>query len=250
MKILKTTLIFVSLSMLTSCVSKKKMVYLQNVTASTPIVTSYEPLIQKDDILYINVSSVSEEAVAPFNLDTKAVTGNSTMERQTYLVDFGGNIDFPVIGTIKVGNTTVNDLKLQLRKKLSEYVSDVVVNIRIMNFKVSVLGEVNKPGVINVNSQRITLLDALAIAGDLTLYGRRNNILIMRENKGVKTTARIDLTNPDFMNSEFYYLDQNDVVYVEPNKRKLDSTAIGTNITSLISILGFVITTTILLTKK
>jgi len=245
MKNLKINILFALLLMLTSCISKKEMIYLQDVKPSNPIVTSYEPLIQKDDVLYINVSSLSDEAVMPFNLDSKNQTNTSILEKQTYLVDFAGNIDFPVIGTFNVGNNTVNDVKLKLKQKLADYVSDAVVNVRIMNFKVSVLGEVNKPGVINVSGQRITLLDALAMAGDLTLYGRRNNILIIRESKGVKTTAKIDITNPEFINSEFYYLDQNDIIYVEPFKRKLDSTAIGSNITSVISILGFLISTTV-----
>lgn len=243
MKNLKINIFIVLLLLTSSCISKKEMVYLRDVKASNPITTSYEPLIQKDDVLYINISSLSDEAVIPFNLDSKNQTNASMIEKQTYLVDFAGNIDFPVIGTINVGNSTVNDVKLRLKQKLVDYVSDAVVNIRIMNFKVSVLGEVNRPGIINVSGQRITLLDVLAMAGDLTLYGRRNNILIIRESKGVKTTARIDITKPEFINSEFYYLDQNDIIYVEPFKRKIDSTAIGSNITSVLSIVSFALST-------
>lgn len=234
---------------LTSCIPKKTMVYMQDVKSTNNATTKYEPLIQKDDILFINVSAQEEQAVIPFNLDTKSIAGSGAIEKQTYLVDTNGNIDFPVIGTINVANYSINEIKIILKRKLSKYVTDAVVNVRIMNFKVSVLGEVNNPGTINVSSQRFTLLEAIAMSGDLTLFGKRNNILIMRETQGVKTTARIDITKPDFIDSEYYYLDQNDVIYVEPNKKKIDSTAIGTNITGLISILGFVITTTILLTR-
>ena len=245
MKKISKILVIIAVLMLSSCISKKKMVYMQNIKTTNPIVTSYEPLIQKDDVLLITVSSMSDVAAAPFNLDTKNMSGISILEKQTYLVDFGGNIDFPGLGTIKVGNSTVNDVKLVLKRKLADLLKDAVVNIRIMNFKVSVLGEVNRPGVISVASQRITLLDALAQAGDLTLYGRRNNIMIIRESKGVKAVAYIDITSPDFINSEYYYLDQNDVIYVEPFKRKIDSTAIGSNITSVISIIGFLVSTTV-----
>jgi len=126
---------------------------------------------------------------------------------------------------------------------------DPIINIRIVNYKVSVLGEVNKPGTFQITGDRVTLLEVLANAGDLTLYGKRDNILIIRDYLGTKTYNRVDITNADFVNSPFYYLDQNDVVYVEPRKAKIDSTAIGSNVGTIISILGFVITTTILLTR-
>ena len=129
------------------------------------------------------------------------------------------------------------------------YVKDPVINIRILNFKISVLGEVNKPGTILVNSQRITLLEALSQSGDLTLYGKRDNILLIRDFQGTKTYNRVDITKADFVNSPFYYLDQNDLIYVEPKKSRIDATAIGPNVTTLISIASFIITTALILTR-
>jgi polysaccharide biosynthesis/export protein len=237
---------------LTSCISKKSIVYLNGISESMPTSNNYTPLIQKDDILYIKVTSAEPKAVEPYNLDTSNSGPVTTQDKYTYLVDSSGAINFASIGLVNVANKTVNDVKNIIQNRLKDYVSDAVVNIRIMNFKVSVLGEVNKPGIVNVPGQRITLLEALASSGDLTLFGRRDNILIMRESKGVKTTAYIDITKPDFINSEYYYLDQNDVVYVEPNKKKIDSTAIGTNVLTvtqlLVSIVG-IITTTYLINK-
>ncbi len=124
-----------------------------------------------------------------------------------------------------------------------------MINVRIINFKVTVTGEVAKPGIVTTNSQRLTLFDALAQSGDLTLYGKRDNILIVRDFQGVKSYNRVDITRADFVNSPFYYLDQNDLIYVEPRKAKIDSTAIGANIPAIISIVGFLLTTTLLLTR-
>ncbi len=236
-----------------SCVSKKSIVYLNNISERVPTNNTYTPMIQKDDILYIKVTSAEPKAVEPYNLDTSIGGQLISSEKFTYLVDSSGAINFASIGLVNVANKTVNDVKNIIQNRLQEFVSDAVVNIRIMNFKVSVLGEVNKPGIVNVTGQRMTVLEAIAMCGDLTLFGKRNNILIMRESKGVKTTAHIDITKPDFINSDYYYLDQNDVVYVEPNKKKIDSTAIGSNVITitqlLASIIGIVITTTYFINK-
>lgn len=247
--------LFVCLILLTlsSCIPKKRIVYLGKMPNAISTTNTYTPLIQKDDILYIKVSSSEPKAVEPYNLDTSTLGPLMNNEKYTYLVDNSGAINFAGLGLVNVANKSVNDVKNIIQNRLTEYVKDAVVNIRIMNFKVSVLGEVNRPGVINVQGQRITLLEAIAMSGDLTLYGKRDNILIIRESKGVKTTGYVNITNPDFISSEYYYLDQNDVIYVEPNKKKIDSTAIGPNvitITSLLaSIVGIAITATYLINK-
>jgi polysaccharide export outer membrane protein len=170
------------------------------------------------------------------------------MERSTYLVDNAGTIQFPVLGTLKVSGLNKNQVKEILYTKISEYAKDPVINLRIVNYKVSVLGEVANPGSYTISSDRITIPEALALAGDMTLFGRRENVLLIRETEGVKTTVRINMTDPNLLNSPYYYLTQNDVLYVEPNKRKIDSTAIGPNILAAISVLGFALTTIILLT--
>ena len=237
-----------------SCVPSKDILYLQGSQNSQNSSSNYEPLIQKDDLLFINISSSQAEAVAPFNLDSQSKditssTSGFSNQKQTYLVDNMGNIEFPIIGTLNAAGYSVNEFRDFLKNKLKNYVNDAVINIRIVNFKVTVTGEVGQPGVVSTNSQRFTLFDAIAMSGDLTLYGRRDNILIVRDFQGIKSYNRVDITKADFVNSPFYYLDQNDLIYVEPKKTKINSTAIGTNIPFIVSVVGLLITTTLIVTK-
>lgn len=244
---------FFILLFVSSCVPKKEVVYLQEIEKlTTNQVTNYEPLIKSDDVLFIHVITLDPKAAEPFNIGQNegGVAANAMqMQRMTYLVNNEGFIQFPILGELKVSGLTRNELISLLKSKLSNYVKDPVINLRIINYKVSVAGEVNNPGTFTISSERITVLEALAMAGDMTLFGKRENVLIVRENQGVKTTARLDITNPEIIHSPYYYLSQNDLVYVEPNKRKINSTAIGPNILAGISILGFALTTIILLTK-
>lgn len=240
--------------MLTSCISKKRIIYLQGNQDFNNVSDNYEPLIQKDDLLFINISTFEPSASIPFNLDaqSKASSGGGSSfgtEKQTFLVDSYGNIDFPVIGKVNVAGYSINEIKNILKEKLSSYLINPVINIRILNFKVTILGEVKSPGEISIGTQRITLLEAIAKAGDLTLFGKRDNILLIRDFQGIKTSTRIDITKADFVNSPYYYLDQNDVIYVEPRKVKIDSTTFGSNITTITSLIGFLITTTLILTR-
>lgn len=238
---------------LNSCVSKKKIIYLQGQQNQSSNEVNYEPLIQNDDLLSITISSVEPELAAPFNIEqlqsASGTSSSSSLTKSTYLVDSVGEIDFPVLGKIKASGYTKTYLKQYLKERLALYLTEPIINIRILNYKVSVLGEVNKPGSYTFNGDRVTLLEVIANAGDLTLYGKRDNILIVRDYLGTKTYNRVDITKADFVNSPFYYLDQNDVVYVEPRKARIDGTAIGGNVTAIMSIASFLITTTILLTR-
>lgn len=241
---------------LTSCVPSKEVIYFQGIDNKDLAGSSaYEPVLKPDDVLYINVSSFDSEAVKPFNLGMTQEGGGGgggqglIIMRQTYLVNNDGDIEFPILGTVKVGGLTREEVTRKLQLRISEYVKDPIINLRIVNYKVSVLGEVNHPGAYTLNSDRITVLEAIAMAGDMTLFGKRENVLIIRENRGVKETIRLDLSQPDFIKSPYYYLTQNDVVYVEPNKRKINSTAIGPNILAGISVIGFALTTILLLSK-
>ena len=219
-------------------------------------VGDYENRIQPDDVLDINVTSQNPEAAAPFNQQIlystmqAAQSGQSdSFKKQNYLVDKQGNIEFPILGTTKVSGMSREEFIAMMKKNLKPFVSDAVVYMNIINFKISVLGEVSRPGVVVVNGDRISLLEAIAQSGDLTMFGKRKNVLIVRDEMGVKSFNRIDMTQADFINSPFYYLKQNDVVYVEPRKVKIDSTTFGTNINTTVSILGFVLAATILLTR-
>lgn len=211
--------------------------------------TNYEPTLQPDDLLSIIVSTESEEIAAPFNLPYIQSNDSDNRGLKTYLIDNAGYIDFPVIGKIKLGGLTRTEANIKMVAAVSEYVQKPIINLSIVNFKVSVLGEVNKPGSYNMVGERITFLEALSLAGDLGIYGKRDNILIIREKDGKKTYNRVDITKPDFLNSPFYYLSQNDVIYVEPNKTKVNSSVIGPDIYVLFSSLSLLITIVVVLTR-
>jgi len=234
-----------------SCGSKKKIVYLQGIenAKSYDNSTNYEAIIQPDDVLSIIVSSDSPEIAAPFNLPE--IQSNETDYRgiKTYLVDNTGYIDYPVLGKIKLGGLTRTEANNKMVTAISEYIRKPIVNLRIANYKISVLGEVSKPGSYTVIGERVTILEALGMAGDLTIYGVRENILVIREKEGKKTYTRVDLTNPDLLNSPFYYLSQNDVIFVEQNKTRINSSVIGQDIYVLFSSLSLLVTLAVVLLR-
>lgn len=244
-------------SLLFSCKQTQNIAYYQNIdTLSTVNAPKLESKIQVDDLLLIIVSAEDPEAAAPFNLELvnlPTVVGQANAvgqkQHQLYLVDSNAEIDFPVIGKLKVGGKTKEEFTNTLKEKIKKYVNNPIINIRIMNYKVSVQGEVARPGSYNINSERITLPEALSLAGDLTIYGKRNNIIVVREQDGKKTIGRVDLTKSDFINSPFYYLSQNDLIYVEPNNAKANSSTFNQNIPVWIS-LSSVLISLVLLFKK
>ena len=187
------------------------------------------------------------EVSAPYNavavtLQNSSSDSGQSNQIQTYLVDKNGYIEFPILKKIKLSGYTKEQAIDLLKEKLKDHVADASINLRILNYKITVLGEVNKPGTYPIQSERITLLEALGQAGDLTIYGKRNNILIIREENGKKISQRVDITKSDFINSSYYYLAQNDVVYIEPNKTKINSSTVGPNIAIGISALSLVVT--------
>ncbi len=230
-----------------SCTSPSKIVYLNN-SGSLDSNLKFETTLQPDDQLLIIVSSENPEAASPYNLRTYAYNGNSENANvqardQAYVVDKEGNIEFPILGTIKVGGLTRIETTNKIKNLLKNgHISDPIVNMRLLNFKVSVLGEVARPGMFSISGERVTFMEALALAGDLTIYGKRNSILLIREKNGTKTYEKIDITKTDFINSSNYYLTQNDVIYVEPNKTRVNSSVVGPNLTIGISALSLVVT--------
>ena len=244
-KITLLSLLFV-LFLTTSCASRKELVYLQS-GSNTKELVSYEPVLQPDDVVMIVVSSENPEVAAPYNLKAITVQGDTengigAQRMQTYILDKEGKIEFPLLGTISLSGLTKTQAVAKLKELLKDHVNDAVINFRILNFKITVLGEVQKPGTYPVTSERITLLEAIGMSGDLTIYGNRTNVLLIREKNGTKTMERIDLTKSDFLNSSAYYLSQNDVVYIEPNKTRINSSAIGPNLTVGISALSLIVT--------
>ena len=242
-----TTLFLLVSVLLVSCSQQKHVAYYQNIDQLGSIAaSSFEPTIQQDDLLLITVSAPDAEAAAPFNLEATMVPsalGQSSLaqrQQQLYLVNQKGMVDFPVLGELQFGGKTKTEVVAFLKDKLKKYLKDAIVNMRIMNYKVSVQGEVVRPGTYAVNSERITLPEALSLAGDLTIYGKRDNIIIIREVDGKKSFNRIDITKADFINSPYYYLSQNDMVYVEPNGAKANSSTFNQNISVWISIASLV----------
>ncbi|WP_051413464.1 polysaccharide biosynthesis/export family protein [Zhouia amylolytica] len=246
---------------LSSCVSRQKLAYFQNMERidgnTTP--NYYTTVIENNDLLNITVSpsgatEMDLKLVQPFNLPvtpapnvTGTITGQPRL--QSYLVDNKGNIDFPVLGQLHVAGLTRQALIELLKTRISEYVNNPIINVRIDNFKVSVLGEVKMPGSYQIEDERITLPEALALAGDMTIYGRRDNVLVIRETEGIKKYAYLDLTKSDFIDSPYYYLQQNDVVYIEPNKAQMQASAYNRNIPIFISVASVLISIAILITK-
>ena len=245
----KTTPFLIALLFFSSCASKKDIVYYQNID-SLPTQgkqNSYEIKIQPDDLLMIVVSAEDSETAIPFNLSTVSIassigSANGQQMIQSYLVDANGTIDFPVIGKIKLSGLNRSEVQQLFQDKIGKYIKNPIINLRIMNFKVSLQGEVNVPGTFTISSERVTLIEALALAKDLTIYGKRDNILIIREIDGVKSYNRVDITKADFINSPFYYLAQNDVVYVEPNSSRVNASKVGPNTGVIISISSLLIT--------
>ncbi len=235
--------IILLLSMLSACTSPKKIIYLQDLetNASQSFTQNYQPKIQPDDVLSIKVSAIDIEAAKPFNMYESTGT---QLKPITYLVTASGTIHFPVLGTIKVAGLSTEALTAVVTKKLTTYIKNPIVNIRLLNFKITVLGEVNAPGTYQVPNERISILEAIGLAGDLTIQGKRSSVLLVREQDGKRTSVTIDLTDKDLLTSPYYYLAQNDVLYVEPNKAKINSSSVGAStgiIMSSISILISVI---------
>ncbi|MHA4843641.1 polysaccharide biosynthesis/export family protein [Flavitalea antarctica] len=228
-------LLIIFSSVLPSCFNTKDVTSFHTIADTTIqyAVESLEPVIQKNDILSITVSSLNTDATQPFNLYTiSASQGNvnagTVTQASGFLVNQEGYIQFPMIGTIKAAGMTKKALTDTITASLirKNLLYEPIVNIRYLNYKITVLGEVGRPAVINVPGEKITLLEALGVAGDITSFANRTNILIIRDNEtGVRTTKRIDLTSDDLFTSPYYFLKSNDIVYVAPNRAKAAGTS-------------------------
>ncbi len=237
-----------------SCTTSKQILYFQDIDTAEidRIVTDYEPVIKRDDILKIVVSGPDKLVVQPYNLTLGEVTtygstspANSTLE---YHVDKDGYIDFPVLGRIKVLGMTRQSLVEYLTDALKKEVYDPVVYVSFANFKITVLGEVKNPGTYNVTSERITILQALGMAGDLNLTARRDGIILIREDNGLNTHIKIDLKTSDILSSPYFYLQQNDVLYVPASPTRVATatttplwSTILSGVTTLMSVVSVIL---------
>ena len=215
---------------ITSCKTREKLVYLQQGADQTTVQPDYQVRLRTDDQLNIMVGGSDMESLAPFQFfyssNTQGGQGGMMQNPQmmggaglSYVIDINGNINFPVLGFVKLAGLTRLEAVEFLQKQLQVYVQDVVVNIQLMNFKFTVLGQVRTPGVqlVPAGTERLTILEAIAKAGDLQITGLRNNVLLVRELNGQRTEYRLDLTSKDLYSSPAYYIRQNDIIYVEPN---------------------------------
>lgn len=231
-----------------SC-SSTKTAYFDNLTSSGSVGNlDYEIRIEPLDELLITVTSEVPEATMVYNLPmtnpatvTTLKTPLTSMQHQTYIVNKDGNINFPVLGEVHVGGLTTAQLTEQLTRRIAEDVEAPYVRVELVNFKVKVLGEVMQPGSYKIDSERVSILDALAEAGDITIYGKRDNVLLIREENGTKNYYRIDLTNSDILESPYFYLKQNDVVYVEPGSGRAGQADFNQNNTYKVSIVSAIV---------
>jgi len=215
----------------TSCVNTRKATYFNdvpdNLRMSVP--SAVEQIVQPNDILGIQVNSPNADAASMFNTNTNTngtpLSGTNALLPHGYLVDPQGFIQFPVLGRLQAGGLTKQQLTEQIRNHLVErkLLLDPVVSIRFLNFRVTVLGEVARPTVVPVPNEKITILEALGFAGDLTIFGKRENVLLIREENGERITKRINLNSKDLLNSPYFYLKNGDVLYAEPNRARVAS---------------------------
>ncbi|KJD36041.1 sugar transporter [Tamlana sedimentorum] len=236
---------------ITSCVTKQEIVYFQNAKDFETMVDTdtFEAKLKIGDIISVYISTLNPTLAQPYNL---VMATGAAGEMVTYIIDVDGNIDYPVLGKIKLVGLTVEEAKELFKKKFKDgnLLKDPVVIIRILNYRVTIAGEVNGPGVYNIQNERVTILEALGMAGDLTIKARRDNVLVIRNQNGTKTYSRVDLTSKEVFNSPVFYLTQNDYVYVEPNNSAISGASGDSRVNTLITITSFILTTALIFVTR
>jgi polysaccharide biosynthesis/export protein len=259
MKYYKTSccyLILLLIVSLSSCGTRNKMVYFQDgTTVSDSVAFHFNPVFELDDFLSITITAEDPESAKVFNLpsQTSALNNGYSLGNPVpfgYLVDTKGDIQLPVLGRIKVAGKTRTELVDTIQVLLEGYLKSPTVQIQIQNFKITVLGDVKNPGTFKIPNERITLIEAIGLSGDMRMSGVRKNVLVIRDSCGFKREFRVDMTKKDLFSSPVYYLKQNDVVYVEPNvAARSEGTLWKTTGAIFISLTSLVITTVALITR-
>ncbi len=239
----------VMLLFLASCASKKDVFYFQDI-GNTPLQNSFKFLnIQPGDILDIQIKAFNLESVIIFQRqysNQNNQTQNQNRVVDGYLVGEDGNINLPIIGSVDTNGKSTNSLALEIQEKLSPYVKNPSVNIRILNFRISVLGEVQNPGTYSVMEERMSIPQALGLAGDLSINGDRNQVLLIRNQDGNSVHHIIDITKSEFLQSDFYFLRQNDIIYVRPNNAKVKSSGLVGSVATASSVFSLILSVTLL----
>lgn len=237
-----------------SCATKKDILYYQDIKTDSQENISYLPTkLQVNDILFIKVAALIQESADPFNIQVSAL-GNINIETykiQGYLVSQKGTITFPILGEINVAGKTTEEVQDLISKMLKDngYIKDPTVSVRVINSKVTVIGEVKVPGTYSFEEQNISLNQAIGFAGDLTINGVRKDVLLIREINGTRTYVHLDLTSSKWFDSPYYYVKQNDIIIVNPNGPKVLQSGYVTNVVNILGILSFGITVVLLLKK-
>ena len=241
---------------LSSCATKKEVLYLQDIdTTGVGPVTYQSPTIQPNDILKITVESLNPEAAIPYNKSGAQGTTTSRslelMQLEGYVVTLNNTINLPGLGEVSTKDKTTEQLGAYISNQLISggHLLDARVDVRLINAKVSILGEVRSPGTYSYTELNMTLLQALGYAGDLTINGERTDVLVTREVDGVRKVSHIDLTSAEFMNSEYYFIKPNDVIVVNPNNPKVKSSGFVGNVGTVATIISLALSITILLTR-
>jgi len=248
-------LFFLSITLLQSCVSKKEMLYLQDVESyNNTEVTYNNHTIQVDDILKITVATLMPEAALPYNdVTAGSVVANNidVIRLDGYLVSQNSTINFPVLGELSVKDKTTQELENELKKLLVDggYLINPNVTVRLLNAKVTILGEVQRPGTFTFTENNISLLQALGLAGDLTINGSREDVMVLRYIDGLQTTARINLTSAGFLGGPYQMVKPNDVIVVNPNSAKVKTAGYVGNISAILGIASILLTSIVLLTR-
>ena len=258
-KLILPLMVTVAVMLLSSCGSTKDVAYFQNATQVDLSASQvlFDARIMPKDELSITVSTTDPEAATPFNMTVPTTYTQNTRSTysqamlQSYLVDNQGNIEFPIVGTLHLGGMTKSEAEQLIKTKIQPYMNaneNPIVTVRMSSYKVSVLGEVNRPGSFTVSKEKVSILEALALAGDLTIYGVRNNVQLIREDaSGQKAIYILNLNDANIINSPYYYLQQNDIVYVTPNKVKAQNSSVGSMTTLWFSATSILISLTSLL---
>lgn len=211
-------------SMFSSCIPRKDYVYFQKASMPDSIrkidsIFYQPPVLRTDDQISIFVSALNPEAVKPFNLNQ-----TTNQSASNYLIDAEGMIEFPVLGRVEVAGLTTVEATEMLKKRLLQYINNPIVNVRLTNFKFTILGEVRAPGVYTVNQERLTLPEAIGMARDLDIMGIYKNVRVIREENGIRTETHVNFTSDSIFHSPVYYVRQNDLIYIEPHNRKINRT--------------------------
>jgi len=249
----KLTIVLLAFILLASCSSRKKIVYFQDIDSTAlEDVDNYSDQLEiaTNDILNINVRTLNPDAALQFNPQAGQGQQNirpDMLKVKGYLVKKDGTIDFPELGAISVKGKSTKEVQRFLEKELQDYLKNPVVSVRLINYKFTVLGEVNRPGTYEIIEENYTLLQALGQAGGLTINGKRKNVLVIRHKDGERIAKRIDLTSSDWMNSPFYFVKQNDQIYVEPNNPQVKGAGFIGNAGTVLSALSVILSAIVII---